>query len=132
MIPLSNCKRGTVYLVLSRNLEVGVFDGDTGFIGIRTKLGSDFLFTEYHWDTGDPYGTVKPLQEIGNAPEDIVLSVDSRELFRFLLGIERTRALHELIYTAEEARGFLPPHIASTLRRAAAKAEWAWMKVKEP
>jgi hypothetical protein len=64
-IPLDECKEGYVYFLHSRNLSVGVFDGRSGFIGIRSKFESTYLFTEYHWDTGAPYGTVRPKQELG-------------------------------------------------------------------
>lgn len=64
-IPLAECKHGWRYLLDSRNLRTGVYDQKTrGFTGIRVKFDSVFLFTEYHWDTGVPYGTAKPLQEL--------------------------------------------------------------------
>jgi hypothetical protein len=82
VIPLSECKQGVVYRLLSRNLVSGVFDGKTGFIGIREKFGVRFLSTEYHWDTGPPYGTARPLGAIGEIDPSIPLeeclgSVDS-------------------------------------------------------
>ena len=64
-IPLDKCEDGAVYEIHSRNLSVGVFVKDQeGFIGIRTKFGSRFLFTEYHWDQGAPYGTVHPIRKL--------------------------------------------------------------------
>lgn len=45
--------------------------GKTGFIGIRLKFGSKYLFTEYHWDQGPPYGTVQPKEDLGLIPDDI-------------------------------------------------------------
>lgn len=82
-VPIEECERGHVYRLRSRNLAVGVFDGDTGFIGIRDKLGRRYLFCEFHWDTGAPYGTAQPLADLGPVPADIVLAerlgaVDSR------------------------------------------------------
>ena len=41
MIPLKDCKKGFVYELSSRNLLAGIFDGDTGFIGIRKKFGGE-------------------------------------------------------------------------------------------
>ena len=77
MIPLENCKHGYVYEIDSRNLSYGVFNSkDNGFIGIRNKFRNNFLFTEYHWDTGEPYGTVSPLKELGKVPDDIEIKVD--------------------------------------------------------
>jgi hypothetical protein len=76
-IPLSECKNGFIYRIHSRNLSIGVFNAkDNGFIGIRTKFGDQYLFTEYHWDTGTPYGTVKPKEIVGELPEDIEAKTD--------------------------------------------------------
>jgi hypothetical protein len=73
-LSLAECVKGHVYKIRSRNLRIGVFNGTTGFIGIRTKWGSRYLFTEYHWDTGPPYGTVHPLEDMGVVvPEGIEL-----------------------------------------------------------
>ena len=74
MISLSECKKRRVYKLLSRNLSFGVFDGETRFIGIRIKCGSRFLHTEDHWDTGPPFGTARPEEDIGtDVPEEIIL-----------------------------------------------------------
>jgi len=45
-------------------------------IGIREKFGNEFLFEEFHWDTGPPFGTVNPKEELGMLPDDIELSED--------------------------------------------------------
>ena len=63
MIPLKKCEIGVLYKIHSRNLQYGIFNGKDGFIGIRTKFGQKYLFTEFHWDTGPPYGTVKPIEK---------------------------------------------------------------------
>jgi len=78
-IPISECKRGTIYRLHSRNLSYGVFvpeDGN-GFIGIREKLGSRYLFTEYHYDNGPPFGTVRPLEVVGSVDDDRILLTTS-------------------------------------------------------
>ena len=68
-ISLEDCKHGYTYKISSRNLSIGVFnENDNGFIGIREKFGSEYLFTEYHWDTGAPFGTVNPKEEIEKCP----------------------------------------------------------------
>lgn len=73
-VPIPECIKGRVYLLRSRNLTVGVYDGREGFIGIRTKFGDRFLFTEYHWDQGEPHGTVSGCQDTGiDVPDDIVI-----------------------------------------------------------
>ena len=80
MISLSRCKKRRVYKLLSRNLLFAVFDGETRFIGIRTKFGSRFLDTEDHWDTGPPFGTARPEEDTGvDIPEDIILRVYENE-----------------------------------------------------
>jgi hypothetical protein len=74
-IPLGECVAWGVYKIHSRNLSVGVFNPKVGgFIGIREKLGSKFLFTEYHYDKGPPFGTVRPLEKVGDLPEGIARS----------------------------------------------------------
>jgi len=74
-IPLDQCKHGYLYKIHSRNLGLGVFNSkDNGFIGIRTKFSSRYLFTEFHWDTGIPYGTVKPERELEKIPDAIIIA----------------------------------------------------------
>jgi hypothetical protein len=73
MIPKVDCKHGYVYRINSRNLIAGVYNSQTGgFVGIREKFGSEYLFPEFHRDNGPPYGTVSPVREIEKCPvEDI-------------------------------------------------------------
>lgn len=56
---IPHLERGRVYKFQARNFSYGVWDGVHGFIGIREKFYSVYLFTEYHWDAG---GTVTPLE----------------------------------------------------------------------
>ena len=72
-LPRESCIKGHLYRIHSRNLSTGVFDGISGFIGIREKFGSRYLFREYHWDNGPPFGTVKPQEDLGAIPEGIPL-----------------------------------------------------------
>ena len=87
-IPLEKCKNRSLYKIKSRNLEFGVFNKDTlGFIGIREKLGSEFLFTEYHCDSGfeiefgdvdgrkrkASFGSVFPKKELERIPDELSL-----------------------------------------------------------
>ena len=73
-IPLNECRNGWVYKLSSRNLGFGVFvQASNGFIGIREKFKHKYLFTEYHWDTGAPFGTVRPEEELEPAPPGLVL-----------------------------------------------------------
>lgn len=78
-----------LYLVQSRNLRYTIYDGKLGFIGIRTKFGSRFLFTEYHWDA-EAYGTVSAMEDKGvDLPEGIALDEQDKELFNFLDAYEK-------------------------------------------
>ena len=71
-IPLTECKHRGIYKLSSRNLSLGVFNKfSNGFIGIREKLGDLYLFTEYHWDNGPPFGTASPYEFVGTLPDDI-------------------------------------------------------------
>jgi hypothetical protein len=89
-IKLEDCKDGYLYKIFSRNLGYGVFNkNDNGFVGIRNKFGSDYLFTEYHWDTGAPFGTVHPKEEICKIPDSIIIDHtiwldENIELFNWL------------------------------------------------
>jgi hypothetical protein len=55
---IEDCIKGRVYKIRCRNLSYGVWNGRDGFIGIRLKFHDRYLFTEYHYDTGAPFGTV--------------------------------------------------------------------------
>ena len=69
MIPLKDCKQGFLYKINSRNLAFGVFNEKVdGFVGIRTKFGVRYLFIEFHYETGAPFGTVRPEKELELCP----------------------------------------------------------------
>ena len=73
-LALDKCVRGRLYRLRSRNLACGVYDGRRGFLGIRTKFGSRYVFTEYHWDH-PPHATAKPVEDMGlDVPEDMLLN----------------------------------------------------------
>ena len=84
-LPIEQCEHRGIYRIDSRNLSIGVFDAKkNGFIGIREKWGERYLFTEWHWDTGEPFGTVKPQEKIGVLPDEIELAETESALFNFL------------------------------------------------
>jgi hypothetical protein len=86
-IPLEKCKDSYVYYIHARNAKVGIFnENDNGFIISRYKFDENFLFTEYHWDTGEPYGTVKPLKKLYRAKPNMTLD----ETLIYLNMIEET------------------------------------------
>lgn len=66
----AQCVDGHVYLVNARKVFAAVYKAeDFAFTGVRTKFDRVFLDDEDHWDTGAPYGTVKPIIDLGPAPE---------------------------------------------------------------
>ena len=68
-LPIAHCQHGWLYRIYSRNLNLGVYRSeDHGFVGIRHKFGRRYLFAEYHWDTGAPFGTANPLEAICECP----------------------------------------------------------------
>lgn len=75
---IENLIRGKIYLIKSRNLEVGVYNGKEGFLGIRTKLGIRFLDIEF---LGRELGgklhigadTAFPFLEVGEASANVKL-----------------------------------------------------------
>jgi hypothetical protein len=72
---IDKCIPRRLYRVTCRNLTLAVYDGKEGFIGIRSKFASRFLFTEYHWDQGPPFGTVHTAIDTGvDLPPHITLS----------------------------------------------------------
>ena len=86
-IPLSECKDSCLYRIDARNFSLGVFsEASNGFVGIRVKFGRRYLFTEYHWDTGESFGTVKPIEVVEELPHDIVCEErdDNTALFAWL------------------------------------------------
>jgi len=92
MIPLDKCVDGNVYKIDARNASFGIFrkgdgkkheGGNNCFIISRWKFGSNFLFDEFHWDTGTPFGTAKALEDLGKAPK----FKDDEEILKFLNGL---------------------------------------------
>jgi len=63
--------KGHIYRLRSRNLACGVYDGASGFIGIRLKFDERYLFTEYYDDGVSPFGTARPKEDLGALPDDV-------------------------------------------------------------
>lgn len=81
--PIGKCQHGWLYRIHSRNLGFGVFNRMTyGFTGIREKFGHEYLFEEYHHDTGAPYGTATPSEELEQVPVELL--ADDVALFAWL------------------------------------------------
>lgn len=75
MIPMAECEDRRLYQINSRNLVVGVYrEATKGFIGIRTKFDSRYLFEEYHHEADPHVGTVQPERALDVwLPEEILL-----------------------------------------------------------
>ena len=75
-LPLEACKERRLYRIFSRNLAVGVFEfGSCGFYGVREKFGRRYVSRERHWDSDPVFGTVKPVEDLGeDLPPGIVLA----------------------------------------------------------
>jgi hypothetical protein len=70
-VPREDVVLGRAYLIHSRNGGVGVAveeDGSLGYCLHREKFGDHYLFVEYDWDQGPPYGTAIPLRLIEAEP----------------------------------------------------------------
>lgn len=58
-----------LYRIRCRNMRYGIWlPAQQGCMGIREKFGDRFLFTEFHYDTGPPFGTLDPLMELEKTP----------------------------------------------------------------
>lgn len=89
-IPPNEIKIGYTYKIKARNFHYGVAHmeyGHIGFIGIRHKFQSTYLFSEVHWDEDPQFGTVKPISEIEECPVKNI-HIDSPELFSYLERLE--------------------------------------------
>ncbi len=87
-ISLENCEEGFLYAIEARNASVGIFIKEkSGFVIPRYKFGY-FLFTEDHWDTGEPHGTVRPFFKLEKIPPEIETALeqgDEEEVLKYLL-----------------------------------------------
>ena len=77
-LPMEEPKEGWSYRIPARNAHIGIWIPERkGFIISRTKFERNYLFVEYHWDSGIieyfevngetrkmNFGTVKPFFEI--------------------------------------------------------------------
>lgn len=95
LIPIDMCVKGRAYRFAARNFQFGVFDGVDGFIGLRTKFGDPYLFTEYHHDRG-AFGTVAYIRDASlDLPQEI-LPVE-------ILGNEDAVSHRSIVFRGDEA-----------------------------
>jgi hypothetical protein len=72
-IPMDQMKSGHLYKIGARNASFGIWlEEEKGFIISRFKFSDNYLFVEYHWDTGAPHGTAKPWKDLGRVPFDYI------------------------------------------------------------
>ena len=92
VIPRSKCVKDKIYVLKSRNLELGIYDEVVGgFTGIREKFGHYYLFMEYHVDNGVAgMGTARPYYELGYYPWSTDQR-DEKKAFELLEMLEKVR-----------------------------------------
>ena len=65
-IPMSECRHGYLYRICARNGVIGVYDAENKWFALsRHKFNLNYIDYEEHWDTGEPFGTVKPIEDLG-------------------------------------------------------------------
>lgn len=70
-IPRGDVVVGRAYVIHARNGGVGIAvkeDDALGYRLHREKFGKHYLFVEFDWDEGPPYGTAIPLSAIAAEP----------------------------------------------------------------
>lgn len=100
-------KDGCVYAIICRNAYVGVWrEHSQGFIIPRNKFGTWYLFLEYHWDTGAPYGTAKPYAFIEDCPIiDLEVNKNQEKGLEYLMALmEKAESIIEHMQEEERIR----------------------------
>ena len=135
---MSDLEDGRVYRIHSRNLITGVWVADTqGFIGIREKFGAEYLFEEYHWETGPPFGTASPITALDAWVPVNERTEDSTFLFDLLKRldapiVEEIRRRNEEAFQEAESKRWAPQTKAQYDREQAVdKVKAAYRALKE-
>jgi hypothetical protein len=99
---MDNLEDRHVYKIIARNARYGIWLPETeSFLISRFKFDNNYLFEEYHWDTGPPFGTAKPLEHIGPLP-DHLKDVLEGDFFQEDRPNENRLAVLEYLNTLEE------------------------------
>jgi len=80
-----------LYFIWARNFNVGIWCAERqAFFGIRRKWGRQFVDREFHWSTGAPYGTAKPIAEFPgwHLPVNISFDSDTDNMLSWMRGVE--------------------------------------------
>ncbi len=79
-VPADEVVLGRAYVIHARNGGVGVAvrdeDGRLGYRLRRVKFDRIYLFTEWDWDEGEPFGTASPMALVEELPpesDDVLL-----------------------------------------------------------
>ena len=98
-IEIGNLKNQYSYKIVTRNAYVGIWlENKKAFLISRYKVGPyPYLFFEYHWDIGEPYGTVKPLKLIEKCPFTIKEDYDDNEKEEMLKYLDRLEENNPII-----------------------------------
>jgi hypothetical protein len=71
-VPVDEVEVGRAYVIHARHGGVGVAvrnaEGRLGYELHREKFGAHYLFTEWDWADGEPFGTAIPLRKIDALP----------------------------------------------------------------
>lgn len=88
-IPVEVCEDRRLYSLVSRNLQIGVFNKATGrFLGLREKCVR--VDEESHYDNGPPSGTAYPTEALPELlPEDVPLDSGNAVLDKWLGEMEK-------------------------------------------
>jgi len=71
-LQMDELDKRSIYFISARNSHFGIWNSNNkSFIISRCKFDNNYLFEEYHWDTGEPFGTVKPLTLLKVVPAEI-------------------------------------------------------------
>jgi len=81
-LKMDSLKDGYSYKIYARNAYAGIYiEKRKGFLISRYKgTPNPYLCCEYHWDSDDIFGTVKPLEEIEECPFNDLSDDNNRQL----------------------------------------------------
>lgn len=88
-LTINELKPYYLYKIRARNGRYGIWlpEGE-GFLIRREDFGDYYTFVEDHWDTGAPFGTVRPTEELEPTPfvrEDFIRKTQTREKYNEIL-----------------------------------------------
>lgn len=134
-IPLEDLEDGRVYRLKSRNLLVGLWRAKTnGFIGVRQKFDSRYLFEEFHYDTDSHCGTARATEALDLTwpVPDAYWKVDlglfeALDLYDQQFN-EELHAKQLIEYQEAESRRWAPKTEATVLKEARIEKVRAWYR----